>query len=151
MRSACGGASSIVIGSGVPGTIGPPRGGLVAHHVDRLRRRPDEHEPRLGHRPREVRSLGQEPVPRVDGGSPGPLGGLEDRADRQVRVDGQRRADAVRGVGHLDVERIPVGVGVDGHRLVTELADRPDDADGDLSAVRDEYLRSRHSGGSGSR
>ncbi len=122
-----------------PDPVGrPPRGGLVTHHLDRVRGWADEGEPRVGDRSGEMRTLGEEPVPRVDHRGPGLRGGLEDLADRQVRVRRQRRADPLRLIGHLDVERIAVGVAVDGDRGVAELSDGADDAHGDLAAVGDQ-------------
>ena len=69
------------------------------------------------------------------------LGRLEDRPDRQVGVGGERRAEPVGLVGHLDVEGVAVGIGVDGDGGDAHLPTRPHDANGDLAAVRDEELR----------
>jgi hypothetical protein len=71
--------------------------------------------------------------------------GLEDRADRQIGVARERRPDAVRLVGELDVQGIPVGIGVNGDRRDPHLAARADDPDGDLRRVRDQELLLRHS------
>ena len=58
----------------------------------------------------------EEPVPGVDQRRLRLRGRLEDRADREVGVGRERRADPVGLVGHLDVQRIAVGVAVDGDR-----------------------------------
>ena len=151
MRSASAGAWSSVTGFGrarhdgdADAIGGAPGGGLVAHHLDRLGGGTDEREARVRDRAREVRALGQEPVAGVDHRRLRARGRLQDRADRQVGVGGERRADPVGLVGHLDVQRVAVGVAVDGDRGVAELSDRADDADRDLAAVRDQDPRFRH-------
>jgi hypothetical protein len=121
-----------------------PGRGLVAHHLDRVGGRADEREPRLGHGAREVRAFGKEAVARVHHRRPGLRRGLEDRAERQVGVGGERGSDPVRLVGHLHVQRVAVRVAVDGDRGVPELTDRSDDANGDLAAVRDQDPRFGH-------
>ena len=45
-----------------------------------------------------------------------------------------------RLVGDARVEAPAVGLGVDGHTSDAELAQRPEDPDGDLTAIRDEDL-----------
>ena len=57
---------------------------LVAHRLDRVGWRPDEREARVGDGLRELRTLRQEPVSRVDVRGPRSPGGVEDRVDRQV-------------------------------------------------------------------
>ena len=51
-----------------------------------------------------------------------------------------RGADRYRLIGHLDVQPVAVGLGIDRHRLDAELPRRLDDAAGDLAAVGDEDL-----------
>jgi hypothetical protein len=70
---------------------------------------------------------------------------LQDRADREVGLGRERRPDPVSLVGHLDVQRIAIGVAVHGDRRVSELSDRADDANGDLAAIRDQDPGFRHS------
>ncbi len=41
-------------------------------------------------------------------------------------------------VGHLDVQRLAIGVGIDGDRLDAHLARGLDDAAGDLAAIGNE-------------
>ena len=59
-----------------------------------------------------------------------------------VQIALRRRAgpDQARLVGAPHVQRAAVGLGVDGHRADAELAQRPEDPDGDLAAIGDEHL-----------
>ena len=68
----------------------------------------------------------------------GDLGGADDRRHAQIAVGAARRADADVLVGEADVQRVLVGLGVDGDGLDAELAAGADDAQGDLAAVGDE-------------
>jgi hypothetical protein len=111
---------------------------LVAHRLDRLRRRPDERDPGRGARPRQLRVLRQEAVAGVDRLGAGQSGGREHRLDRQVRLARRRRADPHRDVGGRDMDRAHVGVAVDRHRAHAELPQRARDPHGDLAAVGDQ-------------
>ena len=104
------------------------RAHLVAHQLDRLRRRPDEHDARLRARPRQRRVLGQEPVARVQR----VRGRADDRLDVQVR----RHPDRLVGLAH--VRHAGVGVGVDGDAADPQPLQRADHAACDLAAVGDE-------------
>ena len=63
---------------------------------------------------------------------------LDDRVAAEIALPRRGRTKTHRRVGSHDMRRIDVRVGVDGDGLDAELATRPDDADGDLAAVRDE-------------
>jgi hypothetical protein len=52
----------------------------------------------------------------VDGVGPGPPGHLDQGVDVQVALDRGGLADVPGLVGHLDVEGVAIGVGVDRHR-----------------------------------
>jgi hypothetical protein len=67
-------------------------------------------------------------------------GGVEDLFGYQVAFRGGRRADMFGFVGHADVPGNAIGVGIDGHTGDTHLAQRADDADGDLAAIGNQYL-----------
>jgi hypothetical protein len=43
--------------------------------------------------------------------------GLDDLVNLEIGLRGRRRPDMHRLVGHLDMQRIAVGVGIDGDRL----------------------------------
>ena len=68
------------------------------------------------------------------------LGGVEDGFRPQVAVAGRGRADVDGFVGHLDMQRLGVGVGIDRDRADAEPAGGADDAAGDLAAVGDQDL-----------
>jgi hypothetical protein len=110
-------------------------GDLVAHRLDRVGRRADEHQAGHGDGAREGGVLGEEPVAGVDRRRPGRLRRGDDRVDVQVAVGGRRRADADGLAGLADVPRARVGVAVDGDAGDAEFAQRADDPDGDLAAV----------------
>ena len=76
----------------------------------------------------------------MDGLGAGLLAGLDDLVDQQVGLRGRRRADGDRLVGHLDVQGVAVGLGIDRHRLDAHPAAGLDDAAGDLAAVGDQDL-----------
>ena len=150
MRSASGGASSIVTGSGVPGTIGTPTRsarlarGLVAHHLDGLGRRPDERDAGLFDGAGELGALGQEPVAGVNHGWPSPCGpppGWRRSTGRTRRGaadrSGTRGRPSRRGARRGPRRSIRPST-------VAELAHGADDADGDLTAVRDQDARFGH-------
>jgi hypothetical protein len=119
---------------------------LVAHQLDRLRRRPDPDEAGRFDRAREPRVLGEEAVPRVHGVGVRRASGLEQLLDDEVAVRSRLAPERERVVGRRDVRRAAVGVGVDRDRPEPELAERAEHADRDLAAVRDEHLRERRHG-----
>ena len=116
----------------------PARARLVAHQPDHLRIGADELDVARLADFGEVGALGQEPVAGMDRVGAGDLGGADDRRHVQVAVGAARRTDADVLVGEPHVQRVLVGLGVDGDRLDAELAAREDDAQRDLAAVRDQ-------------
>ncbi len=62
------------------------------------------------------------------------------RVDVEVGLRGRRRPDAHRLVGHRDVQRVAVGLGIDRHRGDPHAPRRLDDPAGDLAPVGDEDL-----------
>src|SRR5262249_25492585 len=88
----------------------------------------------------EVRALGEKPVAGMDGVGAGDLGGADHGRDVQVAVGAPRRADAHVLVRELDVERVLVGLRVDGHRADAHLPARVDDAKRHFTAIRDQDL-----------
>ena len=89
-------------------------------------------------RPREECVLGQEAVPGMHGLRAGALGSLEQLLDDEVALGGGQAPERVRLVGGRDVPRRPVGVGVDGNRADSQLAQGAEDPNRDLTPVRDE-------------
>ena len=113
---------------------------LVAHRGDRVRIGPDEDDSGLLQRARKRLALRQETVAGMDGLGAGALAGIHDPVDQQVAFGGRRRPDRDRLIGHLDVERVAVGLGIHGYRLDPHVAGRLDDATGDLAAICDQNL-----------
>ena len=91
-------------------------------------------------RARKRLALRQETVAGMDGLGAGALAGIHDPVDQQVAFGGRRRPDRDRLIGHLDVERVAVGLGIHGYRLDPHVAGRLDDATGDLAAICDQNL-----------
>ena len=113
---------------------------LVAHLLDRRRRRSDERHAELGDRPGEVGVLGEEPVAGMHAVGTAARDGVEDRRGVEVALRGGLATEGVRLVGEPDVHGVAIELGVHGHRGDAELAGGADDAHGDLAAVGDEDL-----------
>ena len=113
---------------------------LRSHERDRPRRRADESESGILARLREPRVLAEESVARMNGVDTVTAGGIEYPLDIQVAFRRRRSADMGGFVGFADVQRGAVRVGVDGHRANAHLAQRADDAQGDLAAIGDQNL-----------
>ncbi len=99
-----------------------PRGRLVAHHPDLRRRRADERDVRRHADLGELGVLRQESVTRMDGVSPGDLGGGDDAGDVEVRFARRRGPDADVVIGEAHVQRFAIGFGVHRDGLHAELA-----------------------------
>ncbi len=119
---------------------GAARARLVAEQADDVRRRPDELDvTRVAHFG-EVRALGQEPVTRMDRVGAGDLRRADDGGNAQIALGAPGRPDADVFIGESDVQRILVGLRVDGHRANAELAARADHPQRNLPTVRDQNL-----------
>ena len=107
---------------------------LVAHLLDHTGRRADEDDAALGADFRQHRVLGQEAVARMERVA----AGGDREVDDVVRVevaDDRVRPDVIGFVRLLDVERVAIGVGIDGHRLDAHFRAGAHDAHGDLAPV----------------
>ena len=134
-----------VVGEAGPGQPGYHRnvtfgdrgagGDLVAHGCDRLGRRSDERDARLGECGREFLVLGEESVAGMNRVGTSLPRRVDDLGDVEVTLCGRGRPDADRDVGLADVARGRVGVGVDGDAANSHAAQGVDDAAGDLAAV----------------
>ena len=75
------------------------------------------------------------------------LAGLNDFLDHQIGLVGGCGAYMDRLIGHFDVQRVFIGVGIDRHRRNTHAFGSFDDAAGDFAAIGDEdffeHFRSR--------
>ncbi|MCY1397606.1 hypothetical protein D9M71_126150 [compost metagenome] len=113
------------------------RFGLVAHAADHFGRGTDELDPALGADIRQLGVFGEETVARVQGVA----AGLDRQIHQFARVQVSRQGvitDAVSLIGALDVQGVPVGIGVDGHRADAHFGASAHDADGDLTTVGDQ-------------
>ena len=70
---------------------------------------------------------------------------VEDAIDSQVTLAGRRRSDRHCLIGIKDMKRGAVGVRVNGHGRVSELATGADDAHGNLAAIGDQNLHGSQS------
>ena len=111
---------------------------LVAHRGDGLGVRPDEDDAGLGQRLRKRLALGEKAVARMHRLGAGRPAGLDDLVDQQIALRRGRRADQHRLVGHLDMQRVAVGLGIDRDGLDAHPAGGLDDPAGDFAAVGDE-------------
>jgi len=78
----------------------------------------------------------------------GDLGSGDDSRDLQVRIARRRRANAHVVIGEPNMQRLAIGVRVDGHGFDLELTTGADDAQRDLPAVRDQDFL-EHAAGAG--
>ena len=108
---------------------------LVAHGGDGLGVRPDEDDAGFGQRLGEGRALGEKAVARMHGLGAARLAGGDDLVDDQIALRRRRRADQNRVVGHLDMERVAVGLGIDRDGRDPHAPGGLDDAAGDLAAI----------------
>ncbi len=111
---------------------------LVAHRFDRARIGADENNARVGERLGEGGALGEEAVPRMHGLGSRLLAGRDELVDQKIRLRRRRRAEMDFFVGHLDMQRVLVGVRVDRDGGNAHLAGGLDHAAGDLAAVGDQ-------------
>jgi hypothetical protein len=119
---------------------GAPRGRLVAHQPDLLRVRANEGQLAPLADLRELRILGEEAVPRVDRVGTRDLRRRDDAGNVQIALPRRRRPDADVLVREANVQRLAVGLRVDGDRPDPELLAGPDHAKRDLPPIRDQYL-----------
>ena len=98
----------------------------------------DEDDAGLRERPWEGLALGQEAVARMHRLGAALLAGVDDLVDDEIALGSGRRSDRNGLVGHFDVKRIPIGVGIDRDGLDTHPPRSLDDAAGDLAAVGDQ-------------
>jgi hypothetical protein len=80
----------------------------------------------------------------MDGVDVGDLGSGDDGGHIEIAVGRARRADADGLVGKADVERVAVGLAVDGDGANAEFPAGVDDAQRDFAAIGNQYL-TKHS------
>ena len=108
---------------------------LVAHRGDGRRIRADEDDAGLGQRLGESRALGQKAIARMHRLGAARLAGGHNLVDHQVALRGRRRPDRDRRIGHLDMQGVAVGVGIDRDRLDPHAPGGLDDPAGDFAAI----------------
>ena len=111
---------------------------LVAHRGDGAGIGSDEDDAGFGQRARKGLALGQESVAGMHGLGAGLAAGLDDLLHHQIAFGRGRRPDQDGVIGHFDVERVAVGLGIDGDRLDPHPAGGLDDPAGDLAAIGDQ-------------
>jgi hypothetical protein len=116
---------------------------LRAHQLDRLGRRADPRQACLLDEPGERRVLGQEAVAGMDRLGARAERRLDQHVAAQVALGSRSRPDEVRLVRSAHVQPSAVGLRVDRDAADPQLAQRAEDADDDLPAVRDEHFRER--------
>ena len=94
--------------------------------------------PACAQRARKGLALGQEAVAGMHGLGAGLAAGLDDLLDHQIAFGGGRRPDQDGLVGHFDMQRVAVGLGIDRDRLDPHAAGGLDDPAGDLAAIGDQ-------------
>jgi hypothetical protein len=108
---------------------------LVAHGGDGLGVWPDKHDAGVGKRAGKCRTLGQKAVTRMHRLGAARLAGRHDLVDDQIALRGRRRPDRDGLVGHLDMQRVAVGLGIDRDGFNAHPARGLDDPAGNLAAI----------------
>ena len=80
-------------------------------------------------------AFGEEAVTRMHRLGTGLLAGVDDLLDHQIALGRRRRSDQHRLIRHLDVQRVPVRLGIDRNGLDPQAARGLDDPAGDLAAI----------------
>src|SRR5262249_1772222 len=111
---------------------------LVTHGGDRLGIGTDEDDAGLRQRLGEGVGVGQKAVARMHGLGAGAFAGGDDLLDNEIALRRRRRTDRHGLVGHFDVQRVAVGVGIDRNSCDSQAARGLDDPAGDLAAIGDQ-------------
>ena len=112
---------------------------LRSHPEDRRLRRPDEDHPGLGAGACKGCVLGQEPVARMDAPCTARACGGDDRRDVEIALARRRRSDRDGLVGEPHVQRVAIGLRVDGDRAHAETPRRAYHAAGDFTSIGDQH------------
>ena len=128
-----------------PGTVATPAAAaafltldLVAHGGNRLGAGADEDDARLGQFPGKCVALREKSVTGMHGLGPGFPASGHNVIDDEIAFCRGRRADEHRLVGHFDVQRVLVCLGIDRDRLNTQATGGLDDPTGDLAPIGDQ-------------
>ena len=115
------------------------RAGLVAEHLHRLGRRPDERDVVVEAGAHEGGVLAEEAVAGMHGVAAGRDRGGDHARDLEVALGRRGRPDADGAIGRRHPGSRAIGRRVDRDRLDAELVARADHAHGDLAPVRYEH------------
>src|SRR5262249_23741809 len=113
---------------------------LVAELSQDLAGRPDENDPGLFGRLRELGALGEKTVAGMDRVRATIAHRPHDRVDIQVTLGRLRGANRARLVGRGHVGAARIGLGIHRHGPNTHYPRGADDADGNFSAIGDQEL-----------
>ena len=86
----------------------------------------------------EVRILRQQAIAGMNGVHVGDFGRADDRGNIQIALGQLRRPNADGFIGKADVQRIAVGLAVDGDGADAQFFTGTDHPQGNLSAIRDQ-------------
>ena len=114
-------------------------GDLVAHHLDRARRRAQEHHSGALARCGEIGVLGKKPIAWMDRLGSGARRGVEHLVDIEVALPRRRRPQPDRFVRFKHLPRADVGVAVHGDGLDAQPPQGPDHPHRDLTAVGNQH------------
>ena len=117
---------------------------LVAHRLDRPHIGADENDIGFGKRIGESGAFREKAVARMHRFGAGFLTGGDDLVDQEIGLGGGRRAEMDRLVGHFDMQRVGVGVGIDGDGRKPHALRGLNDATSDFAAIGDENF-TKHS------
>ena len=117
-----------------------PRSGFlrldfIAHRGNRLGIRADKNDAGLGECGRESRPLGQKAIAGMHGLSAALPTSGDDLCNVEIALRRRRRPDCDRRIGHLDMQRIAVRIGIDRNCRYTHAPRGLDNAAGDLAAI----------------
>jgi len=142
------------VGAGQDGHLGPLHGlarlFLFAHEASDFGGRSDELDVGGATDFSEVCVFAQKAIAGMNGVDVGDFGGGDDGRHVEIAVGGPGRTDADGLVGKADVERVAVGLGVDGDRADAEFPAGVDDAECDFATIGDENF-TKHGPRDGSR
>ena len=111
---------------------------LVAHQTDGVGIGTDEDDAGFRQCDREGFAFGEKTVAGMHRFRAGAAAGGDDLLDREITFRRGWRADGHRLISHRDVQRVFVGVGINGDRLDPEAAGGLDDTAGDFAAIGDQ-------------
>ena len=114
--------------------------GLVAQAFHPFRVRADEYQSILSAKPGKMCVFRKETVSGMDGLGTGQNRGADDLIFIEIALRGFRAADAIALVRKRHMQSIPICFGIYRHRRNAHFLAGPDNADGNLSTVGNQYF-----------